>query len=95
MSWPTEEVKTLITSGAFGSLVRIVLSPDKKWQRWIVQVFVGVSSAVFLGQVAGHIIVKTLGTDGMAAAYSAAGFLIGTAAEKCIEKLQNKFLDKE
>jgi hypothetical protein len=93
MHWLTTEIKTLLASGVFGSVVRILLNPDKEWQKWIVQAFVGVSAAVFLGQVVGHLIIQVVGDTGATGAYSAAGFLIGTAAEKAIEKLQHKFLD--
>ena len=93
MDWITHEVRVLLTSGVFGSIVRVILKPDREWQRWIVQVFVGVAAAVFLGQVVGHLIIAVIGPEGAIAAYSASGFLIGTAAEKAIEKLQKKFLE--
>jgi hypothetical protein len=93
MHWMSLEIKTLIAGGIFGSIVRITLNPDKEWKKWIVQAFVGVSAAVFLGQVVGHLIINVVGDAGAAGAYSAAGFIIGTGAEKVIEKLQKKFLD--
>lgn len=92
MDWITHEIRALLAGGIFGSVVRVILNPDRAWQRWLVQVFVGVTAAVFLGQVVGHLIIAMIGKDGATAAYSAAGFLIGTTAEKSIEKLQKKFL---
>lgn len=86
----SEEMKTLMTAGFFGSLVRVLLQPEKKWQRWLVQMIVGVASAVFLGQVFGVMIAKLTGAPG--ASIAAAGFIIGTAAEQVIAWLQKRLL---
>lgn len=85
-----DDVKTLLIAGFFGSLVRVLLRPERRWQLWLVQMVVGVSSAVFLGQVFGGLIGQWTGSPG--ASLSAAGFLIGTAAEQVIACLQKRFL---
>lgn len=85
-----DEVKTLLVAGFFGSLVRILLKQERRWQRWIVQMIVGVLSAVFLGQIVGGLIAQWTGAPG--ASLSAAGFIIGTAAEQVIASLQKRFL---
>lgn len=92
MDWLTTEIKTLLTGGVFGTIVRVILAPDKRWRQWVVQMFVGLSAAVFLGHVLGHIIIKAIGPEAATAAYYAAGYIIGTGAEKVIEKIQAKFL---
>lgn len=88
-----EDIRILLTSGFGGSVVRVLLRPEKKWHRWVIQVAIGVTTAVFLGQLLGHLIKAAIGAEGGPAAYAAAGFLIGTAAERAIEYLQNRFLD--
>lgn len=93
MSFFTEEIRALLTGGTFGTVVRILLNPDKEWKKWIVQAFVGVSAAVFLGGVITHLIIMAIGPAGADAAGYAAGYLIGTGAEKAIEKLQKRFLE--
>lgn len=90
-----EDLKILLTSGFGGSVVRVLLRPEKQWHRWVVQVVIGVTTAVFLGQLVGHLIKAAVGAEGGPAAFAAAGFLIGTAAERTIEYLQNRFLDKK
>lgn len=92
-SWLTHNIQILLTSGFCGSIVRVLIRPEKQWQRWLVQVLVGTTAAVFLGSIFGHIISNMIGHEGSTAAYLASGFLIGTAAERAIEKLQAKFLD--
>ena len=92
MDWLTNEMKTLLAGGFFGTAVRVMLKPDKGWRKWLVQMFVGLSAAIFLGQILGHIITSAVGQEAASAAYYAAGYIIGTAAEKVIEKIQEKFL---
>lgn len=92
MHWLTQEVKLLLTAGFSGSVVRSLLNPEKGWQRWIVQVLIGAFAAVFLGGLASHVILKIMGEDARTSVYLAVGFVIGTAAEKAIEKFQNKML---
>lgn len=91
-SWLSSEIRTLLTAGVFGSIVRVLIRPERQWQRWLVQVLIGTFSAVFLGSLVGHLVARMVGVESLNAAYLASGFLIGTAAEKVIEKLQNKFL---
>lgn len=92
MDWITSEIKTLLTGGIFGTIVRVILAPEKRWRQWLIQMFVGLSAAVFLGQILGHMMILTIGAEAATACYYAAGYIIGTGAEKVIEKIQNKFL---
>jgi len=92
MDWITNEIKTLMAGGFFGTAVRVILKPDKRWKQWLIQMFIGLSASIFLGQILGHIIIAAVGESAATAAYYASGYIIGTAAEKVIEKIQAKFL---
>lgn len=89
-----DEMKILFTSGLFGSLVKLLLHPEKRWQRWVVQFAVGVIAAVFLGGILGDLIMKITGSDSIMHGYAAAGFTIGNAAERAIAVLQDRVLGK-
>jgi len=93
MDWLTNEIKTLLAGGFFGTAVRVMLKPDKCWRQWVIQMFVGLTAAIFIGQILGHLIISAVGREAASAAYYAAGYIIGTAAEKVIEKIQAKFLN--
>jgi len=88
-----DEVKTLLIAGFFGSLVRVLIKFPKSWKQWCVQMSVGVICAVFLGRVVGMIIGDWTGD--MSSSLSAAGFIIGTAAEQIIAKIQKKVIDEK
>ena len=93
ISWLTTDIKTLITAGIFGSIFRIMTNPDRQWKRCLAQALMGVSAAVFIGPIFAHVIVIAVGKEGYIPALLAAGFFIGSAAEKVTEKLQSKFFD--
>ncbi|MDC0088180.1 hypothetical protein OAI07_01415 [Akkermansiaceae bacterium] len=78
--------KALVSGGLFGSITRLLLKPEKNWQAWLVQLVVGLSAAVFIGGFFGHI----LNADVFG--YGASSYVVGTAAERAIKKLQEKFL---
>lgn len=92
MDWFTNEIRTLLAGGFFGTAVRVLLKPDKRWKQWLIQMFIGLSASIFLGQILGHLIIAAIGEGAATAAYYASGYIIGTAAEKVIEKIQIKFL---
>ena len=87
----TEEMKALFISGLVGSVLRSFSDPSDGWRRRVVQILVGAACAVFLGELFGQWIMKAAGIEGMAA-YSAAGFLMGTAGERGIKWGMDKFL---
>jgi len=76
----------LAIAGAFGSLVRLILFPEKSALRWLSQVVVGIICAVYLGGGLAEI----LGFDNKGMLMLA--FLTGTTAEKALAKVQSKFL---
>lgn len=80
----SEHLKALLTAGFFGSLVRLILKPEKSWQAWLAQIFVGAACAVFLGGAVSHVL--NLGTAGMLAS----GFAIGTSAEHALAWIQTR-----
>lgn len=90
MDWFTNEIRSLMASGLTGTIVRTILRPEKTWQRWIGQMVVGLSAAVFLGQIIGHFIIKIAGQDSASATYYAVGYIIGTEAERWIRLMQEK-----
>lgn len=84
----TKELTVLFIAGFFGSLVRLVLNPEPRWQRWLVRFTVGVSCAVFLGGVASEAIAKAFSLKDMEQLLSASGFICGVLAEQMLEKMQ-------
>ena len=88
------ETATLVIAGFFGSLVRLMLAPPERWQRWVARFIVGVSSAVFLGPPVGHMIAKWSGLDA-SGTLPAAGFLTGVTAEQLIVYIQSKLSNAE
>ncbi len=85
------DLATLASAGFFGTLTRLVLKPEKSWQRWLAQFVAGISSAVFLGGLVGQFL------DAGAWGFAASGFVIGTASEQAIALAQRRFSgpDKE
>ena len=84
----------LLVSGFFGTLVRLVLAPEKSWKKWLSRFVVGISSAVFLGGLIGHLITKWLDlsgdVEGQSWAIAASGFIVGTAAEQVLANIQKR-----
>lgn len=87
-------IKILLAAGLCGSLVRVLLDPKHPWTWWVVQVVVGTLAAVFLGGALARAAEHLLGHDEAEwRVYAAAGFLVGTAAEKAIAAVQRRLLD--
>lgn len=92
MDWLTKDIQALLTSGLFGAITRSILRPTTHWKAWLAQMFVGLVSAVFIGQLLSHFLIKVVGNESSTAVYYAVGYVIGTSAERIIEALQNRFV---
>lgn len=80
------DMATLLLGGIFGTLTRLFLRPEKAWQRWVGQTFVGVATAVFVGGwMAEWLKVGAYGVGGVA-------FIVGTSAESFLAFVQKKIL---
>lgn len=84
------EVTVLFIAGFFGSLVRLVLNPEPRWQRWLVRFIIGISCAIFLGGVVSEAIAKAFSLKDVEQLLSASGFICGVLAEQLLEKMQTK-----
>lgn len=90
MDFITNEIKALLASGLCGTLVRTIFRPERNWKAWLLQMFVGLSAAVFLGQLLSHLIVKVTGLDSSSMVHYAVGYIIGTEAERFIRMYQQR-----
>lgn len=90
MDWKTTVL--LMIAGIFGSLVRLTLNPEPSWQRWALRFFVGISCAVFLGGLIGHLMVKWFDLSGESEAWAiaAAGFITGTSSEQVLDFIMRR-----
>lgn len=84
-----KEVVVLLVSGFFGSLARLILSPEKCIKRWLVRFVVGVSCAVFLGGFIGQLLSNWFHVPATET-IAASGFLVGVTAERLIELVQSR-----
>lgn len=85
-----KEITLLFLAGFFGSLVRLILTPDKNWHGWVVRFIVGISSAVFLGGFLGDLLVTWGKVPESPNTFAAAGFLVGVTSEQIIAAIQGK-----
>jgi uncharacterized membrane protein YeaQ/YmgE (transglycosylase-associated protein family) len=95
MEYLTQEIKALLASGVCGTLVRTIFRPEKNWKAWLLQMFIGLTAAVFLGQLVAHLIVKITGVESSAMVHYAVGYIIGTEAERFIRLWQDKLAAKK
>ena len=76
----------LLSVGAFaGTLVRLILKPEKTWQAWLGQFVIGILSGIFLGGYLASLLAANIWLTCCIA------FIVGTSAEKAIELAQQKF----
>lgn len=94
MDWLTNEVRALMASGFSGALIRTCLRPEKSWKAWLTQMGAGLLSAIFIGQIVGHLlshlIESTMNFSPGDSVFYATGYIIGTEAERFIRILQNR-----
>ena len=83
----TKEVAVLMVAGFFGSLARLVLSPEQCWKRWAIRFVVGISCAVCLGGFMGQLLAKWFSVPASETA-AASGFVVGVTAEQLIQLFQ-------
>ena len=87
----SKDVIVLVAGGFFGSLAKLVLSPEQDWRRWLVRFVVGVSSAVFLGGFVGQLLMQWFEVPARET-LAAAGFLVGVSCEQLISMLQARLV---
>ena len=76
---------TLLLLGGFaGATTKMVLAPHEHWRAWLVQIFVGLMAALFIGgAVASYL---DLNLQGIAAV----GFVVGSAGELFMRMVQRR-----
>ncbi|PIE15185.1 MAG: hypothetical protein CSA68_07495 [Rhodobacterales bacterium] len=88
-----DQIALLAFSGVGGAFFRVVLAPEGRWKRRIIQGVAGSLSAVFLGGVLAHVIDNITGAGALS--YLAGGFLMGSGGEVAVKALQDRLLAKK
>ncbi|MGL4673295.1 MAG: hypothetical protein ACRCXK_00400 [Wohlfahrtiimonas sp.] len=86
-------IQLLTISGIAGAVFRTIMSPEKAFWRKVMQGFAGALSAIFLGGFLASFLNNI--TDFGVYSYLASGFILGTAGEVAVKKIQEKLLEKK
>ncbi len=89
-----DQMGLLLFSGIGGAFLRAILAPNETWRGRLVQGFSGAISAIFLGGVFTHLVVRWTGAPEAEAAL-AAGFLLGVGGMWGIRKVQQRLFEKK
>ena len=93
-----KEVVVLSISGIFGSLSRLLISPEIDWQKRLAKFLVGIFTAIFIGGFFSILLIKWFDLNSSISivyATSASGFIVGSGSEQILDMIINYMKKKD